>query len=152
MKSSEVFINNFLTHREVTNQLIEKIDRDNYDYKPTPTSMEAHKLADHILKSLYTFAQLAHQQNPEPLFSEEDTTPLTERAKRYTEETIRLVTDLSDEQLSEVLNVKHMLGRDIPAGALLQLGLDHEIHHKGQLFVYVRGMGNTELPFYVKFE
>ncbi|XCS13027.1 DinB family protein [Aeribacillus pallidus] len=27
--------------------------------------------------------------------------------------------------------------------------MDHEIHHKGQLFVYVREMGNTALLRYV---
>ncbi|KYD26597.1 MULTISPECIES: DinB family protein [Geobacillus] len=41
-------------------------------------------------------------------------------------------------------------GIHIPAAQLLPMAMDHEIHHKGQLFVYVRAMGHTDLPLFVK--
>ncbi|UOQ45076.1 DinB family protein [Halobacillus salinarum] len=152
MSRSEQFINYFLSHREVLNELIEKIEHEHYTYKPTPTSMEAQKLVNHILESMYMFANIANKQQPGKLYEEEDSTPLPERAKNYTDKTVELIHALSDEDMEEIVDVKKMLGRDIPAGSLLHLGLDHEIHHKGQLFVYVREMGHTELPFYIRNE
>ncbi|WP_182914758.1 DinB family protein [Paenibacillus thiaminolyticus] len=36
---------------------------------------------------------------------------------------------------------------DGPRSKLVWLIIDHEIHHKGQLFVYARILGVQELPF-----
>lgn len=43
-----------------------------------------------------------------------------------------------------------VFGRKVAGEQLLQLAIGHEIHHKGNLFVYVREMGHTDLPLYVK--
>ncbi|MFZ0370174.1 MAG: DinB family protein [Halobacillus sp.] len=150
MSKVEQFINSLSPHRGALNDLIEMIDENNYAFKPTPTSMETEKLVNHTLKTTYTFARLAAKQSPEDLFPEGDDTPLAERARVYTDETYASIKLLEDEDLDELIDVKKMFGSEIPAGKLLEMAKDHEIHHKGQLFVYVREMGNTDLPSFVK--
>ncbi|MGP4076794.1 DinB family protein [Halobacillus sp. K22] len=150
MSKVEQFVNSFSPHRGALNDLIELIDEGNYAFKPTPTSMETDKLVNHTLKTTYTFARLAAKQSPEDLFPEGDETPLTERARVYTDETMSSIKQLDDGDLDNLIDVKEMFGSEIPAGKLLEMAKDHEIHHKGQLFVYVRAMGHTDLPSFVK--
>ncbi|MFD2923692.1 DinB family protein [Halobacillus naozhouensis] len=150
MSKSAQLIDYLMSHREVTNELAAKIDPDHYTFKPTPTSMEAQKLVNHILESTYTFARLANKQEPEKLFDEDDTADLTERAQEYTEATVKLLSKLTDEEFEQTLDVSHIFGKEMTAGQLLNMAIDHEINHKGNLFVYVREMGHTDLPMYVK--
>ncbi|MCP3030887.1 DinB family protein [Halobacillus sp. A1] len=150
MSKNAHFIDHFLSHREVTKELISKIDSDHYSYKPTPTSMEAEKLVNHILESMYSFARFANKQQPEKLFGEGDTSDLVKRADIYTEETVKLISSLSDEDFEQMIDVSQIFGKEVSAGQLLTIAVEHEIHHKGNLFVYVREMGHTELPLYIK--
>ncbi len=150
MSKSAQLIDYLMSHREVTNELAAKIEPKDYTFKPTPTSMEAQKLVQHILESTYTFARLANKQEPEKLFEENDAADLTERAHVYTEATMKLLSKLSDEDFEQTIDVSHIFGREMTAGQLLNMAIDHEINHKGNLFVYVREMGHTDLPMYVK--
>ena len=140
----------FLSHRLVTNELIEKIEKEHYDYKPTSTSMPTKKLVVHMLTSFYQFASAAAKQAPETLHDPNSETDLSELAQLYTEETVKLIDSLSDEQLDDMIDLTAILGMELPAETILNLAIDHEINHKGNLFVYVRGMGHTDLPMFVK--
>lgn len=142
------FLSKFRSHRAVTNDLISLIDENKEDYKPTETSMEVGKLANHIVESTYTFARLAANQAPAKLFDENDDTDLKSKASAYTQETEKLLASLSEEDFDQMIDATSILGRELPAEAILQSALEHEIHHKGQLFVYVREMGHTDLPFF----
>ncbi|WP_101842130.1 DinB family protein [Halobacillus sp. Marseille-P3879] len=149
MSKSARFIDYFLSHRKVTNELTAKIDRKDYTYKPTPSSVEAQKLVKHIFESTYMFASLANHQEPVPLFNEEDEANLTEQASTYTEKTIEMIQQLSDEDFQQKIDVSKIFGKELSVSELLHTAVDHEIHHKGNLFVYVREMGHTDLPLYV---
>ncbi|UOQ95378.1 DinB family protein [Halobacillus shinanisalinarum] len=150
MSKSAQFIDYFLSHREITKELAAKIDPKHYTYKPTPTSMEAQKLVNHIIESTYTFVRLANKQDTEKLLDENDSTDLTEKVNTYTEATVKLLSALSDDDFEQVIDVSQILGKKVPASQLLNMAIDHEINHKGNLFVYLREMGHTNLPMYVK--
>ncbi|WP_028784362.1 DinB family protein [Thalassobacillus devorans] len=150
MSKSNDFIQYFLSHRSVTNELAAKIGTEDVNYQPTPTSMPARKLVNHMLKSFYQFTAAAAQQEPKQLFEQEEDASLTELAETYTSETKKLIESMSDEDFSVIVDLTEMLGVKLPAEKVLNLAMDHEIHHKGNLFVYVREMGNTELPMFVK--
>ncbi|UOR10910.1 DinB family protein [Halobacillus amylolyticus] len=150
MSKSAQFIDYFLSHREVTKELAAKIDPEHYTYKPTPTSMEAQKLVNHIIETTYTFVRLANKQDPEKLFDEIDSTELSEKVNTYTEATVKLLSSLSDDNFEQVIDVSQIVGKRIPASQLLNMAMDHEINHKGNLFVYLREIGHTDLPMYVK--
>ncbi len=81
---------------------------------------------------------------------EETESSLSELAKTYTEKTKKLLESFTDEELDREVDLTGVFGRKVAGEQLLQLAIGHEIHHKGNLFVYVREMGHTDLPLYVK--
>ncbi|WP_347862047.1 DinB family protein [Salimicrobium sp. PL1-032A] len=145
----DTFLNKFRSHREVVKDLTALIEEEDKTYKPTETSMEVGKLAEHIVESTYTFARLATNREPAKLFDENDDTGLQTKVSAYTEETEKLLASLKEEDFDTIIDATNILGTELPAEAILQSALEHEIHHKGQLFVYVREMGHTDLPFFV---
>jgi uncharacterized damage-inducible protein DinB len=152
MNWSSQFVQYFLAHRHVTIELINKIEKEHYDYKPTPTSMSAKELVTHMLFTFYKFAKVAKSGDP-ALFREkmeETETDLQKLAETYTEKTKILLESLTDEDFERTLDLTKIFGAQMSVAQFLQSAMDHEIHHKGQLFVYVRGMGHTELPLFVK--
>lgn len=152
MSNAKKFLNYFLTHRRVTEELISKIDEKDYNYKPTPTSMSTEELVKHMLFSFHRFALVAKQGNPAAFREklEEPETNLQTLATKYTEEDIALIESLTDDDLEKELDLTQIFGMKVSVRNFLHAGLDHEIHHKGNLFVYIREMGHTELPFYIK--
>ncbi len=140
----------FLSHRHVTNDLIAKLEKDQYDYKPTPSSMSTKELVLHMLTSFYRFTAAAAKQAPEKLHNENEDIDLNTLAELYTGETVRILDSLSDEDLNENIDLTAVLGVELPAKSVINLAIDHEINHKGNLFVYVRLLGNTDLPMFVK--
>ncbi|AIE59390.1 DinB family protein [Bacillus methanolicus] len=152
MNRTEKLVRYFLAHRSVTIELINKIEKEHYDYKPTPTSMSAKQLVTHILLSFYRFAKTA-KSGDQMLFREkieETETDLRKLAENYTEKTRSLLESLTDEDFERTIDLTKIFGSQMSVAKFLQGAMDHEIHHKGQLFVYVREMGHTELPFFIK--
>ncbi|CAM3651657.1 DinB family protein [Aeromicrobium ponti] len=151
MERSQKLLNYFLSHRSVTNELINKIEEKNYDYKPTETSMPAGKLATHMLTSFYTFARTVKDGNAAVFGEKFESVPqnLSEAAAAYTEKTKDLIYSLTNEELERSIDMKQIFGMELTGSQLLQIAMDHEIHHKGNLFVYVREMGHTDLPMFV---
>ncbi|GGF19667.1 hypothetical protein GCM10010954_18020 [Halobacillus andaensis] len=150
MSKSARFIDYFLSHREVTKDLVAKIEENQYTFKPTPSSMETEKLVQHILQTTYMFARLAHQQEPDQLIQGDENVSLEKQADLYTEKTLQLISSLSEEDFEKQIDVTRIFGQELTVAELLNVAIDHEIHHKGNLFVYVREMGHTDLPLYVK--
>ncbi|KYD04704.1 DinB family protein [Bacillus atrophaeus] len=150
MNKTSQIVSHFLSHRNVTVELIEKISNEHYSYKPAETSMSAEELAKHMLVSFYLFANVIKEGSPSPFQNQpkETETDLNVLAKSYTEKTAAILEDLTEEQLNKEIDLTAAFGRKVTGAALLQLAMEHEIHHKGNLFVYVREMGHTELPFY----
>ncbi|MFN2745088.1 MULTISPECIES: DinB family protein [unclassified Bacillus (in: firmicutes)] len=152
MERKDRIVQEFLSHRSVTEELIQKIDDEHMDYKPTETSMSARDLITHMLHSFYRFALTAKEGTPEGFKRklEDPETSLAELAQAYTEKTKQLLESFTDEELDREIDLTKMFGRKVAAEQLVQLAVGHEIHHKGNLFVYVREMGHTDLPLYVK--
>lgn len=152
MNRKDRMIQYFMSHRRVTNELISKIEEEHYAYKPTDTSMEAKALVSHMLISFYRFAKVAREGNPQFMSAvlDGEETSLSALAEKYTSETLHILESFSDEEFKKEIDMTSIFGVKLPASSLLQLAMDHEIHHKGSLFVYVREMGHTELPLFVK--
>ncbi|MGG1345462.1 DinB family protein [Bacillus subtilis] len=152
MSQSNQIVSHFLSHRNVTNELAEKISKDHYSYKPADTSMSAEELVKHILTSFHLFANVIKEGNASPFQNKQEETEtetdLNVLAKTYTDKTVAILEQLTEEQLDREIDLTSAFGRKVTGRALLQLAMEHEIHHKGNLFVYVREMGHTELPFY----
>jgi uncharacterized damage-inducible protein DinB len=140
----------FLAHREVTKELVEKIDREHYGYQPTSTSMTAEQLVVHMLTAFHQFVSTAAGKNPENLHEDTENVSLNELAERYTQADVRLIESFDETALDETVDLTEMIGKKVPAWKVIEMAVDHEINHKGNLFVYVREMGYNQLPMFVK--
>lgn len=141
-----------MAHRNVTIELITIIAEEQYEYKPTETSMTARALVTHMLSSFRKLASVVKQGDASPMREklENNETNLTALAELYTSETRNLLESLTDEELDRVIDLTGIFGMKISGRGLLQVAMDHEIHHKGSLFIYVTEMGHTDLPMYVR--
>lgn len=141
-----------MAHRSVTIELISKISEEDYEYKPTETSMPARAVVTHMMSSFQKFAAVVKQGDASPMREklEVDETNLNAVAEHYTSQTRNLLESLTDEELDRVIDLTAIFGMKISGRGLLQVAMDHEIHHKGSLFVYVREMGHTKLPSFVE--
>ncbi|MCM3707594.1 DinB family protein [Cytobacillus firmus] len=131
--------------------MIRKIDEKNFYFKPTETSMPAGKLVTHMLTSFYMFVKTAKDGSP-AVFGEkfDEVAPsLIEAAEKFTKKTIEVISSLTCEELERKIDMTGIFGMELTGSQLLQIAMDHQIHHKGNLFVYVREIGHTELPMFV---
>ncbi|MEH7346427.1 DinB family protein [Bacillus sp. JJ1532] len=144
-------VNHFLSHRTVTNALVEKIEESNYDFKPTETSMSAQKLVTHIYTSYYKFIKTVKEGNGSPFMEKFENTQLSlsQLGEESTEKTKELLASLTEEELDREIDMSKIFGMKVSGHQMVQMAIEHEIHHKGNLFVYVREMGHTDLPFYI---
>ena len=147
-------VNHFLSHRTVTNALVEKIEKSNYEFKPTETSMSAQKLVTHIYTSYYKFIKTVKEGNGSPFLEkfEDNELSLSQIGEDFTEKTKELLASLTPEELDREIDMSKIFGMNVTGHQMVQMAIEHEIHHKGNLFVYVREMGHTDLPLYINFK
>ena len=145
------FVTHFLSHRSVTNALVAKIEESNYGSQPTETSMSAEKLVTHMYTSYYKFIKTVKEGNGSPFLAklEESNKSLVQLGEEYTEKTKELLASLTEEELAREIDMSKIFGMNVTGQLLVQMAIEHEIHHKGNLYVYVREMGHTDLPLYI---
>jgi len=127
-----------------TKQVITAIPPDKGDYRPDPVSKTAQELAWHIAASEKRFyngiADGGFDFSPVP---RPDAVKNSADIARWYGEMIAAVLprlqQMSAEQLGKVLDFRGMF--QLPAAAFAQLALNHTVHHRGQLSMYLRPMG-----------
>jgi uncharacterized damage-inducible protein DinB len=133
----------FLQERRFTHRVIAAIPDAAADYRPSPVSMTAIDLAWHIVAAEEMFLQAIVEGRFEPLGGRPDALALPrDIAGFYTlrfAEGLRRIRDLDGERLARPLVFRNRFER--PAVMFLQTAMNHSIHHRGQLTVYLRGMG-----------
>jgi uncharacterized damage-inducible protein DinB len=132
-----------------TRKVIERVPFEQADRKPHPQSMSLGQLATHIV-NLLAFNLLFVQQDyrdfldpnapkpgPRPTSSEE----LLARFDDYSEQLRQALRASDDETLTHSFQLRRgeQVLMDRPKGAAIRImGLNHSIHHRGQLTVYLR--------------
>jgi uncharacterized damage-inducible protein DinB len=152
MNHSE-FLKSWLLHRLVTVELVDMLPEGKLDFKPWGGAMTLSKLVTHLMTSGFQFSQAVKQgamgdSGEKPVFS--SITDLKKYVHEITEQTKSTLTSLTDEDLEKFVDTSKVFGRDLPGKVLLSSMRDHEIHHKGQLFIYARMTGVQNPPFFVK--
>src|SRR5439155_6285680 len=129
---------------QVTRRVIEAVPHDKGDYKPDPVVKSAIELAWHIVGAEHRFVDavirggfdFTNTGRPVDLRTSADI------ARWYAEtfdDDMRRLAPLTADQLLTPLDFRGLFRW--PAVAYLQVGLNHSIHHRGQLSMYLRPMG-----------
>ena len=140
-----------LDHEHTTTmRVLKAVPADQLGFKPHERNMSAGELAWHIAYSQYGLAQIVatakfegYQQPPVPATLDE----IVAGAEGYYQKTREVLSSLTAEQLAASIPLPG--GRSIPAAALMWNGvLFHQIHHRGQLSVYIRMAGGKVPSIY----
>ncbi|MGA9174092.1 MAG: DinB family protein [Thermoactinomyces sp.] len=155
MANLETFLHSWLRHRLVLVDLVDAFPEDQLDFKPYDQAMPVKELVMHIIFSANLFVETV--KSGELVRPDESSKPqvnsmadLRRLVREWTEKTKATIAGLSQEALARKVDVSKILGTSLTGEVILNLMRDHEIHHKGQLYVYARLAGMKEVPSFVK--
>ena len=132
------------TEHPVTKRVIAAIPPDKVDYRPDAVVKSAIDLAWHIVTAENRFLEatingvfdLTPTPRPESVRTADDVN--TWYAQRF-ERNVERLKQLSGDQLIKSVDFRGLF--QLPAVLYIQTGLNHSIHHRGQLSMYLRPMG-----------
>lgn len=138
----------FMRHRSVTVDEAGRLPADKLDFKPWPGAMSLGELLWHVAGSHHMFVQIALGNEPQGQRPERpaDLEGIRSALGRLAETDAAALRSLTDEQLATPR--AGFGGQTLPARAWLDIAREHEVHHKGELFVYGRMLG-VEPPFFI---
>lgn len=152
MEQAKRMMNQWLQHRQVLEQLILLIPDEHIHLKPWNGAMALGELAQHIAGSTDMFLNIVmtgqRQISMPPIADCKTMAEVYEIVHNLTEKSAATFAQITDTELAIEYDSPHPNLRG-PRLKLLTIAIDHEIHHKGQLFVYARMAGLTELPFFI---
>jgi uncharacterized damage-inducible protein DinB len=133
----------------VTRKVLERLPEDKFGFTPHPKSPPLIKLATHIvnllaLKSVMVradYRDFADPSVPKPPPTPTTRAALLERFDAYADDLRKALAESDDERFtgSFQLRAGDRVMMDRPRGAALRImGLNHSIHHRGQLTIYLR--------------
>ena len=130
-------------HR-TTRKVIEAIPLDKNDYRPDDIAMTAIGLAWHIVVAEMRFMEtvLTGVFDATPRPRAETVKNSADVAAHYGNEFQKNFDKLTQARGASLIKVVDFRGLfQLPAVAYLQVGMNHSIHHRGQLSTYLRPMG-----------
>lgn len=143
-------VNGWLQHRMVLDDLLALVDDEHVDYRPWDGAMSIGELSIHIVTSTYMFVTGIKKGEFDAPPTETDYTTISDiRAivERYTEITKEEIATIFTYQMKGFLLFNKVRA---PGTYWFSNAIDHEIHHKGQLFTYVRMIGAKEVPNFIR--
>ena len=143
----EQFLRLFRHEHPVTMKVLKALPGDKLDFKPHERNMTAGELAWHVAYSQYGLAAVvaaakleAYQALPVPASLDE----IVAGGETYYQKAVEVVRGLTPEQLGRKVEPV-----GVPCERLLWDGvLFHQIHHRGQLAIYIRMMGGKVPSIY----
>jgi uncharacterized damage-inducible protein DinB len=148
--TGERLADRFLAHRSVTQALAAQIPDACADFRPWPGAMTVVDLLNHMAAAHRLFVGIAKGrgvQRPDPAALPRDLPSVRRLLAEWTEQDAADMRSLDEASLAA--EVAGLRDRVMPAAAWLDAAREHEVHHKGQLFVYAR-MNGVEPPAWVR--
>ncbi|MGM8365997.1 DinB family protein [Virgibacillus sp. W0181] len=150
MDAMDEVVEGWLKHRLVVHDLIKLVDDENMDFKPWDNAVTVSELAIHIATSMDMFVKLVKDGEFTPPKTEKDYQSMEDVHDIVTKYTAKTKRDLKSLSKSHITTEVEFNKDKAPGSFWLSNAIDHEIHHKGQLFTYVRIIGAKEVPFFMK--
>ncbi|MFC5451802.1 DinB family protein [Paenibacillus aestuarii] len=149
MSNIEAYVQQWLSHRKVVHQMLEEVNSEQLQFKPWENGMSFSQLVQHITNAMGMFATTVKNGTYTPGAKSQEFRSVAELQAKVaadTEQTEAILRSLTAEDLERPIE---FFGHTLPGSVLLQNAKDHEIHHKGQLFIYLRLLGIEKVPFFV---
>lgn len=129
----------FMMHREPLSHLLSQVPNDKADFAAWEGGMSFQKLTDHLAISSERMTAMLNGEalgKPEPA---EDFAAAKARLNATTDPIRSALESLSEDQLNAVIEA--FGGRQMPVYTLIDFMREHEVHHKGQLWMMARMVG-----------
>jgi len=132
------------SEHQTTKRVIEAIPLDKGDYRPDAVSKSALELAWHIVAAEKRFLSgiVAGALDFSPIHRPDSITNSAGIAAWFDETfaaNLQKLEGINGATLAKMLDFRGMF--QLPAVGFIQLALNHSIHHRGQLSMYLRPMG-----------
>jgi len=153
LSKAERYVEGWLRHRSVLVELLERVPEGNIGFKPWAGAKGLGDLALHVCTAGQMWVgavSTGHFVRPSKLETPESMAGLCTRVRELTKQTQDNLLALTDAQIEATVDGAPIFGFALPGSAWLTAMREHEIHHKGQLFVYARMTGAPEVPFFVR--
>lgn len=149
MQQVKEMMNEWLQHRNVLEELLESIDDEHIDFRPSEGAMALGELALHVAgwNDVFTSAVKTEEFVPPEIPECKTMGDVRNAVKDFTKKTKATYESLTDADLEAENSSSHPKLKGTKKKYLIAT-YDHEIHHKGQLFVYARMVGVKEVPFF----
>ncbi len=139
-----LYLGTLKNESRTTKSILESVPVDKADYRPDPISKTANELVRHIAAADNRFVETVINGtfDTNPSMIPEDVKTSSEIASWYEQryaKNFEALAKESGEQLARIVDFRGMFQR--PAVTFLMFGLNHTIHHRGQLSSYLRCMG-----------
>lgn len=141
----DILLNDWKRVHSQTVRLVAVAPDDKYDWKPHETSMTLGALLNHLYQAEAGLVEaLISGVFPHDFTDYKSTSELIEAYERSHNEAVAKIEGIPDEAWDEAVT-PFGPDRSFSRISLLSLTLEHEIHHRGQLYVYLR-MLDCEVP------
>ena len=140
---------NWLKHRRILEELLKTIKEEDAAFKPWDGAMSLGELALHIAgwgNTFITLVKTGEFSKPEPIHFQ-TMTQVREAVRQLTEKTLATYSSLTLEEL-EAVQTFPLSNFQLSGKEYLKIIHDHEVHHKGQLYIYARMTGVEKVPFF----
>lgn len=137
-----------------TRKLLERVPEQHFDWKPHPKSMSLRELASHVVDSMgwvdVTLNQDVFEMDPTSYkpYRAQSRKELLQKLDTNVTHAVKAIKGVSDAKLMETWSMK-VAGKtafSMPKIAVLKTFIiNHQIHHRGQLDVYLR-LKDVPLP------
>jgi uncharacterized damage-inducible protein DinB len=146
-----VFLATMKTESRTTKRILEAVPADKAAYQPDPYAKSAIELVRHIAVAENSFveAPINGVFSPGAVKIPDGVTAPAEVAAWYEQtygKNFDALIKLTGEQLAKVIDFRGLFQQ--PAVLFLLFGLNHTIHHRGQLSTYLRPMGRKVPAIY----
>ncbi|WP_067932601.1 DinB family protein [Alicyclobacillus kakegawensis] len=151
MNDVQQFVQHWWSHRQVLPKLLQAIPDDKADFRPWDKAMSVTELVMHIASTAYKFVDGVANGRFEPGWEKPQAESLADARRildEFTAKTRARLESLTPAHLANTVDGQAVFRFSAPGSVFLASALDHEIHHKGQLFVYARMAGAESVPFF----
>lgn len=145
--SSQEYLQRFMMHRAALIELLEKIPDAQGDFKAWEGGMSFTSLTDHLNSAGLNLVNMALGKERVKLDPSASLSGAVARLKDTTVQLQSMLSQMSDEQLSS--KTAAFRGIEMPVYTLVDFIREHEVRHKGQLWMMARMIG-VEPAMFVK--